>query len=196
MGWTLSPCYDTCAIGLVYIILSLSYKSMNSGIYYFCYQCPEVGAVIGDEVKNRAGYHVIRSHRSHNSAWESEKKLHSPANLLSKTFHSLILTIIMAWVYNMLFKAPSALTMKSLFIPTTFILVVTNYMCSHNCLGADWQKRGCQSALNSPPTTTWHSLTLMAMWVKCFAQGHKCVDRNACFFIARLKTLHIKENIN
>lgn len=73
----------------------------------------------------------------------------------------------------MIFKAHNALSMKSLFIHTAFILAVTNYMCSNSCLWAAWQKHGCQSALNSPPTTTRHSLTFMAVWAKCLAQGHK-----------------------
>ena len=36
----------------------------------------------------------------------------------------------------------------------TVIPVVVSYLSSHSCPGADWQKRGCQSAPTAPPTTT------------------------------------------
>ena len=36
----------------------------------------------------------------------------------------------------------------------TVIRVVVSYISSHSCPGADWQKRGCQSAPTAPLTTT------------------------------------------
>ena len=48
----------------------------------------------------------------------------------------------------------------------TVIPVVVSYLSSHSCPGADWQKRGCQSAPTAPPTTTnIHSYSYDAMHV-------------------------------
>ena len=43
----------------------------------------------------------------------------------------------------------------------TVIPVVVSYLSSHSCPGADWQKRGCQSAPTAPPIHNewmWHQI--------------------------------------
>lgn len=75
------------------------------------------------------------------------------------------------WIRKALFKV---LHIKSIInfrhIDT---LVVVNYMCTHNCPGIAWQKRGCQSAPNKHFVVTRANISshlFDAKWEKCLAE--------------------------